>query len=180
MGTSDEKIQKSQILWDGLMIFVTVGMHSQGFERLIKKMDEIAGKITEEVIMQIGSTIYQPKNAHFFDFVSDFEQFDQLLRDARVVVCHGGAGTILTALLQGTPVIAVPRLKQYHEHVDDHQLEIINEFAKKNFITKVEDVNDLELFLNDYKRTGMTLKGERENLISALKIYINNLEKEKN
>jgi len=29
-------------------------MHKQGFERLIKKMDEIAGKIDEEIIMQIG------------------------------------------------------------------------------------------------------------------------------
>ena len=38
------------------MIFVTVGMHTAGFERLVKKMDEIAGKIDEEVIMQIGGT----------------------------------------------------------------------------------------------------------------------------
>ncbi|RKY56218.1 MAG: beta-1,4-galactosyltransferase, partial [Candidatus Neomarinimicrobiota bacterium] len=38
------------------MIFVTVGSHYKGFERLVEKMDEIAGKIEEEVIMQIGYT----------------------------------------------------------------------------------------------------------------------------
>ena len=32
-------------------------------------MDEIAEKIEEKVIMQIGYTKYQPKNAEFFDFV---------------------------------------------------------------------------------------------------------------
>ena len=42
------------------MIFVTVGTHDQGFKRLVKKMDEIAGQIDEEVVMQIGSTDYKP------------------------------------------------------------------------------------------------------------------------
>jgi UDP-N-acetylglucosamine transferase subunit ALG13 len=47
------------------MIFVTVGTHYQGFDRLIRKMDEIAGKIEEDVIMQIGSTQYKPINAKY-------------------------------------------------------------------------------------------------------------------
>lgn len=35
------------------MIFVTVGTHEQGFERLIKKIDDLVrdGKIKEDVIM---------------------------------------------------------------------------------------------------------------------------------
>jgi len=40
------------------MIFVTVGTHDQGFERLVKKMDEIAGQIDEEVVIQVGYTDY--------------------------------------------------------------------------------------------------------------------------
>ncbi|MDI6655433.1 MAG: beta-1,4-galactosyltransferase, partial [Candidatus Hydrothermarchaeota archaeon] len=44
------------------MIFVTVGTHNQSFERLVKKADEIAGKIGEKVVIQTGHTKYKPKN----------------------------------------------------------------------------------------------------------------------
>ena len=50
------------------MIFATVGLHYMGFERLIRKMDELAGEIDEEVIIQTGHTKYQPRNAAFFAF----------------------------------------------------------------------------------------------------------------
>jgi beta-1,4-N-acetylglucosaminyltransferase len=47
------------------LIFVTVGSALKGvvFMRLITKMDEIAGKIEEEVVMQIGSVPYEPRHA---------------------------------------------------------------------------------------------------------------------
>ncbi len=106
------------------MIFVTVGLHNQGFDRLIKKMDEIAGTIDEDVIMQIGHTNYTPKNATYFRFKDDFSEIVNLNKNARLVVCHGGAGSIIAALEQKTPVIAVPRLKKFREHLNDHQFEI--------------------------------------------------------
>ena len=45
------------------MIFVTVGTHEQPFDRLVKAVDELKrdGIITEEVIMQTGFSIYEPK-----------------------------------------------------------------------------------------------------------------------
>jgi len=130
------------------MIFVTVGMHSQGFDRLIRKMDEIAGKIDEEVVMQIGSTKYKPKNAKYFDFIKDFQKIQDLNREAKVVVCHGGAGTIIVALDQGTSVIAVPRLKCYGEHINDHQLELVNALANDGKIMAVYEIDKLEEALN--------------------------------
>ena len=36
-------MEKRRTLGERLLIFVTVGNHDQGFERLIRKMDEIAG-----------------------------------------------------------------------------------------------------------------------------------------
>jgi UDP-N-acetylglucosamine transferase subunit ALG13 len=71
-------------------------------------MDEIAGRIDEAVIMQIGETTYKPKNARYFRFTSN-EEIDRLYEDTRVVVCHAGVGSILTTLEHGKPVIAVPR-----------------------------------------------------------------------
>lgn len=159
------------------MIFVTVGMHTQGFDRLIKKMDEIAGKIDEEVIIQIGSTEYQPRNAKYFEFIEDFQEVQELNRKARVVVCHGGAGTIITALEQGTPVIAVPRLKRYGEHFNDHQFELVDALAEEGRIRAMYDVDELEDALHNVGKNPVHVGSEKIRLVSALKKYIRKLEK---
>lgn len=152
------------------MIFVTVGSHYQGFDRLIKKMDEIAGKIDEKVIMQIGHTEYKPVNAEYFDFVDDFGKIEELNRDARVVVSHAGAGSILTALKLGTPVIVVPRLKKYNEHMDDHQLEIAEAMSSIKGVVAVNDVQEIEKHLKDNLIFDPILKDH--DLKSSLKRYL--------
>lgn len=126
------------------MIFVTVGSHYQGFDRLIKKMDEIAGKIDEDVVMQIGHTTYKPVNAEYFSFLDSFEEILRLNRDARVVVSHAGAGSIVTALKEKTPVIVVPRLKRYNEHMNDHQLEIAKAMSDDRNVIVLYDTEFLE------------------------------------
>lgn len=157
------------------MIFVTVGLHTQEFERLIKKMDEIAGKIDEKVIMQIGHTKYKPKNAEYFDFES-YEKIQALNREARVVVCHAGAGSIMSVLEQGTLVIAVPRLKKHGEHIDDHQLDLVRTLAEEGKILAVYDVDDLEKALEDVNENPIKIKKDKR-LVNFLNGYIRGLEK---
>ena len=157
------------------MILVTIGL-MYGFDRLIKEMDGIAGRVDEEVIMQIGETVYEPKNAKYFRFASK-EEMDGLYDDARVVVCHAGVGSILTALEHGKPVIAVPRREKYGEHVDDHQLDIAGEMEKEGRITVVHDVGELGAVLDDISTTyGLKVVTEGE-LVKALREYINRLAK---
>jgi len=157
------------------VIFVTVGMHSQGFDRLIKKMDEVSGKIDEEVIMQIGSTKYKPKNAKYFDF-KDSEEMKELYQNARLVVCHGGAGTILTSLEQGMPVIAVPRLKRFNESIDDHQLELVDALAEGGKIQAVYDMGKLETTLKNPPMNPPTKSKKDDGVVRALREYIRELD----
>jgi len=144
-----------------------------GFDRLIKEMDEIAGRMDEEVIMQIGETTYEPKNARYFRFASK-EEMNGLYEDVRVVVCHAGVGSILTALEHGKPVIAVPRRKKYGEHVDDHQLDIAGEMEKEGRITVVCDVKELEGALKDIKEEHVDFKTGNE-LVFMLEEYLSRL-----
>lgn len=151
------------------MIFVTVGSHYQGFDRLVKKMDEIAGKIDEKVIMQIGNTKYKPVNAEHFEF-AEYSKIQKLNSDARIVVSHAGVGSILTALEQKTHLIIFPRLKRYSEVVDDHQLEIAKELSENPNVTIVNDVEDLEESL---KTIFSFVEESSENrLVYSLKKYI--------
>lgn len=152
------------------MIFVSVGNHYLGFDRLVKKMDEIAGEINEKVIMQIGCSRYKPFNAEYFDFIDNFEEILRLNREARVVVSHAGAGSIITALNQETPIIIVPRLKVFKEHLDDHQLEIANAFSNNKNVRVVHNVESLNLYINtDFKYIGDNCS---ESLVIRLKSFL--------
>jgi UDP-N-acetylglucosamine transferase subunit ALG13 len=149
-------------------------MATQGFERLVRKMDEIAGEIDEEVIIQIGHTKYKPANAKYFDFTTS-EEIKELCRKARVVVTHG-AMSIIDALEQGTPVVAVPRLQKYGEVIDDHQLYLVQELEKAGKVTAVYDVEELEEALEKVGTQSVRLVKDKR-LVNALKCYIAQFER---
>jgi len=144
-------------------------MHTAGFERLIRKMDEVATTINEEIIMQIGHTKYTPRNAQYFQFTTA-EELKALCQEARVVVTHG-AMTILDALEQGTPVVVVPRLKRYKEVIDDHQLDFARELEKEGKVIAVYDMEELEKALKKPDLKPRELAKDRR-LVNALKAYI--------
>ena len=156
------------------MIFVTIGL-MYGFDRLIKEMDEIAQRIDEKVIMQIGESSYIPKNAEYLKFASK-EVMDSLYERSRVVVCHAGTGSILSAMEHCKPIIVVPRRVKYGEHIDDHQLDIAGELEKEDLITVVHDVSEIEKLLQNISTTYDKKIGSTKILVKKLKEYINGLE----
>jgi beta-1,4-N-acetylglucosaminyltransferase len=155
------------------LIFVAVSTF--GFERLVKKMDDIAGHINEEVVMQIGETKYNPKNAKYFSFTSE-QEIQELCKKARIVVTHAGVGMILNALQEEVPVIVVPRLKKYGEVIDDHQIYLALELEKENKVTVVHDVDELEVTLDQLGTKQSKFVKDRR-LVEALKRYIELIER---
>lgn len=134
------------------MIFVTVGTHEQGFERLIKKVDDLVrdGKIKEDVVMQIGFTQYKPKYCKW-QKLFPYSEMKELMQKARIVITHGGPASFIMALQEGKTPIVVPRMAKYNEHVNDHQVDFslaVNE-RYKNLIV-VEDVENLGSIISDY------------------------------
>jgi UDP-N-acetylglucosamine transferase subunit ALG13/ubiquinone/menaquinone biosynthesis C-methylase UbiE len=130
------------------LIFVTVGNHNQGFERLLRKVDELAAnKIIQDVFIQTGYSNYQPKHCHYAQFV-EFNKFQDLIKKSDFVITHAGAGSILNSLLSNKPVIVVPRLKGLGEHINDHQLQLTRLLENENKIIAVYDVMDLEKAIN--------------------------------
>jgi beta-1,4-N-acetylglucosaminyltransferase len=151
------------------MIFVTVGLHYQGFDRLIMKMDALAGMIDEEVVMQIGSTKYKPENAKYFDFVDNDEDILRLFKEARIIISHAGAGTLLNALNFRKPIIVVPRQKVFGEHVDDQQLELTKVLSEDGRVIPVYDIEDLEPALRNIGTANSACLGKSTDLVAFLK-----------
>jgi len=158
------------------MIFVTVGTHYQGFDRLIKKMDEIARKINDEVIMQIGYSRYEPRNAKWFRFLEENDILE-LYKKADIIVAHAGAGTLLTVLSFGKPLVIVPRLKEFKEHVDDQQLELAEALEAMGKAIAVYDINELEDAIEKAKLLRYKPVNQDKRLINFLKEYLRGIER---
>lgn len=135
------------------MIFVTLGTQDKTFERLLKAIDKSIekGEIKEKVIVQAGNTKYESKNMEILDLISP-DKFQQLVDECDLLITHGGVGSILSAVKQGKKIIAAPRLKKYNEHVNDHQKQIIKEFAKDGYIIELEDMDKLGEALQKAKK----------------------------
>lgn len=129
------------------MIFGTVGAHTQGFDRLIRALDQWAGSTTERVVIQTGNSRYEPQQAEWFRFASP-DRIESLFRDARVVVTHAGSGSLIKALECGRSVLAVPRLASLSEHFDDHQIELCEALERGGSIRTVSVISDLDRLLS--------------------------------
>lgn len=130
------------------MIFVTLGTQDKSFSRLLEAIDDQIekGNIKEKVVAQVGYTKYESKNIELIDLVSP-EEFNKYISKSRVVITHGGVGSILSAIQKGKIVIAAPRLKKYKEHTNDHQKQIVREFADRGYILELRDFNKLDKIL---------------------------------
>lgn len=129
--------------------------------------------------MQTGSTQFETdkKNIEIYDYIS-LEQFNTYMKKARVVITHAGVGTIITGLKMNKKMIVAPRLKQYNEHVNDHQLQILETFAKDKYIIPLKDFTKLEELINiDFEPK--KFESNNENFINQLDDEINKLLKKK-
>ena len=127
------------------MILVMLGTQNNSFHRLLEKIDDLINKriINDEVVVQAGYTKYESNNMKIFSLIP-VEELEELIEKADLVITHGGVGSIISSLKKGKKVIAVPRLHEYQEHVNNHQKEIIETFDKKGYIIGIQDVNQLE------------------------------------
>jgi UDP-N-acetylglucosamine transferase subunit ALG13 len=112
------------------MIYLTTGNHAAPFDRLVRSTDACAATIAEPFIAQIGNATGEPSHMTWHRFV-DHEQARCYIAEARCVISHAGIGTIITAKEFGTPLILVPRLREYGEHNNSHQREIVRKLREE-------------------------------------------------
>ncbi len=120
------------------MIFVTVGTQEFPFDRLLGALDGV----DEELVVQGGPSTVRLEGATWFDYLS-YPEVRDLASKARVVICHAGVGSVMTAVAEGKRPVVVPRLKRYRETVDDHQLPFARRLAEAGLVMLVEDASRL-------------------------------------
>ena len=159
------------------MIFVTVGSQKFQFNRLLISIDKLIeqNKITEEVFAQIGYSDYKPKNFKFKEFM-DREEFNEIMQKADKVITHGGTGAIVGAIKKGKKVIVIPRLAEFCEHVDNHQLQIAEEFTKQHFIIAISEIGELQNAIEQLNTYEFRMyKSSTENILKSIEGFIESL-----
>ena len=156
------------------MILVTLGTQDKSFRRLLKAIErEIDNKnIKEKVVVQAGYTKYKSDKMEVFDYCSS-EEIDKLMKEAKLIITHGGVGSILGALKYGKPIIAAARLSKYKEHNNDHQKQIINEFVKEGYLIELDDFSKLDEKLKEAKKfIPKKYKSNNKKFVSNITNYI--------
>ena len=159
------------------MVFVILGTQDKEFPRLLKAVDrEIEkGNIKEKVIVQAGCTKYESKNMEIFDLLP-LPEFEKTMDKADLIITHGGAGSILDAIKRGKKIIAAPRLAKYKEHHNDHQKQIISEFAKQGYILELKDFNKFDKLIEKSKKFKQKkFESNTNNMIKLIEEYIEDM-----
>ena len=132
------------------MILVTLGTQDQKMYRLLDMLEH--SNIKDEIIVQAGgSSDYKSEKMKIFKFVS-MDEMNDLLDKAEIVITHGGSGSILSAIKKNKLVLAMPRLSKYHEHINDHQKEIVSEYVKEGYILDIKEKDDIDKKIQELKK----------------------------
>ncbi|QIO24113.1 glycosyltransferase [Haloarcula sp. JP-L23] len=157
------------------MMFATVGTRPDGFDRLIRQIDSIAVDFDEPIRAQIGAGEYVPEDIDWFRFTSE-EEIHELYRTATVVIAHAGAGTLLTALSYGKPIVVLPRREQHGDHNDDHQTELANALSERAEVFVVHETSELRRAMRDARSISVESGSENNSLVRFLNDYIEDID----
>jgi UDP-N-acetylglucosamine transferase subunit ALG13 len=122
------------------VILVTTGTNGSPFDRLLTAVATLT--LDDELVVQHGpSTLRVPRGANVAYL--PYAELEELVSRARLVITHGGVGSILLTLMNGIRPVVVPRTRSYGEAVDDHQLTLATRLAELRLVELVEDVSEL-------------------------------------
>ena len=76
----------------------------------------------------------------------------RLVKEARIVITHGGPSSFIMPLQIGKIPIVVPRQSKYGEHINDHQVKFCKEIEERiGNILVVNDIECLARTIEDYE-----------------------------
>jgi UDP-N-acetylglucosamine transferase subunit ALG13 len=117
------------------LVLVTMGTNAYPFHRLIEfiaSLDIYHDQNVRWFIQTGGFEVKEkPKNGEVVDMTTR-DEMEALVKESSLVISHCGIGSINQMLSYQKKVIFVPRVEQYGEFSDDHQLQIARELTNSN------------------------------------------------
>ena len=137
---------------DKIKLYVPLGTQKFPFVRIIIALNRLVEQgeyKPEEIVMQ--SALYPVKpNFTAFGLIPN-EDFNHYMEEAEVIVTHSGVNSIISSMEMGKPLVICPRLHEYGEHVDNHQMEIATLMHDKYDVLVCTDMKDLPNLIKQSK-----------------------------
>lgn len=132
-----------------IKIFIPLGTQLFQFNRLVKAINNlIIEQIFQPQEILIQSSIIDIKPiCKYVNYLSS-DDFNRYIEEAELIITHAGVNSIMTCMRKKKPLIIAPRQKQFHEHVDNHQLEIADLMEQKFNVIVVKDMKNLPSAIN--------------------------------
>jgi len=132
------------------MIFISVGSTRFPFARMDALVASVIRRRTrrESVFYQYGGSKPHLSGINV-TAVSYLLQSDllRLMKRARIIICHGGPGTIYQALSLGTIPWVLPREERYGEHLTDHQVAFCRFMEQQHLVRIITETTALTAIL---------------------------------
>lgn len=134
------------------MILVLLGTFMVDFSRPLVAIEKIvqSREIDNNFIVQAGHTKFRSSVLEIRTFIEPSE-LDDLYVKAELIITHAGVGSILKGIRMRKKIIAIPRLSKYSEHVDDHQLDILNEFENRGYLIPWKENDNIATLIENAK-----------------------------
>lgn len=168
------------------MVSVFLGTQDKSFKRIIDyilKLKEEGFLKGKKIIIQMGQTKYDFKNLdkkyniEFFDFKNE-EEINKIIEKSDFVISHSGVGLLMSAIKLHKKIIIVPRLKKYKEHVNDHQVQIAENFKDENYGIVASNYDEFKKAIKNIKDFKQNkYKSNTENFCNNLDVLIEELVK---
>ncbi len=158
------------------MIFLTVGTWRNGYDRLVKAVDDLAatGIVREQVIAQVGHGTYAPRHIQVIDFCSQ-DEFRRLILESNIVVSHAGMGTIAEAIKNGKTIVVLPRRCALGEADSDHQSDTAAQLELEGKILVAHDETELPAKLEQARDFVPAASGTAPELLRTVKEFVDGL-----
>ena len=126
------------------MTFVVLGTWEMPFVRPLREIEQasIRGLLPEPVIVQSGNTRYASPRLELVPFFGK-EELERMYDQATLIICQAGVGSIMLGLRKHKKIISIARLSRFDEHIDDHQLEILDLFSQLGAVLPWKGEGDL-------------------------------------
>ena len=153
-----------------MRIFVMFGTQDKRFDRLLNAILNSNFVNENEVYVQLGYTKGDYSGINGQEYYTE-DELNHQIEIADLIITHAGVGAIVSALKLKKRVIVVPRLGQYKEQNNDHQVQIMERFDKQGYIIPCTDLSKLDETVNNaYNFEPKEYVADKQGIINILKI----------
>jgi lipopolysaccharide/colanic/teichoic acid biosynthesis glycosyltransferase/UDP-N-acetylglucosamine transferase subunit ALG13/anti-anti-sigma regulatory factor len=151
------------------MLLVTVGTEQYQFNALMHWIELLVKYqlIDEEIIVQYGASTYLPDGARAYRKLNESD-FLNFVDKATLIISHCDEAIAQLLEDKDTPYVLVPRLQRFREYIDNHQMEVADDFERRG-IAIARSPGDLVKFMKLQQTSRISPKVDETQLCNYLR-----------